>query len=342
MTKEFFNQILDGEGASRIKAKDYKAIDWNRVEDAIDKATWEKLTSQFWLDTRIPVSNDRADWRTLSPQEKDVINKAFVGLTMLDTLQSEEGANVMRGDVRTQHEEAVLNNLLFMESVHAKSYSTIFVSLNDSAKIDEIFEWGNSDKHLQYKAKRINDVYQLTNEEDELAPLKKKVASVFLESFLFYSGFYAPLWYLGNNKLENVAEIIKLIIRDESVHGTYLGYKFQLGYEELSEEKQIEIRDWMYEYLFELMENEVAYTKDIYTQIGWADDVLTYVRYNANKALQNLGFEGIYEDGIGENVNPIVLNGISSESTNHDFFSQVGNSYLMGEAEEMEEDDYDF
>lgn len=342
MEKEFFNQITNGEGLSRFSAKNYKAIDWNRVEDAIDKATWEKLTSQFWLDTRIPVSNDKADWRTLSEQEKEVVNKAFVGLTMLDTLQSEEGANVMREDIRTQHEEAILNNILFMESVHAKSYSTIFVSLNNTNKIDEIFDWGNNDERLQYKAEKINEVYQLKEKDDELAPLKKKIASVFLESFLFYSGFYAPLWYLGNNKLENIAEIIKLIIRDESVHGTYIGYKFQLAYEELSEEKQLEIKDWMYDYLFDLMENEKAYTKDIYAQIGWSDDVLTYVRYNANKALQNLGFEGLYEDGIAENVNPIVLNGISSETSNHDFFSQVGNGYLMGEAEEMEEDDYDF
>ena len=31
----------------------YKAINWNEIEDAIDKSTWEKLTEQFWLDTRI-------------------------------------------------------------------------------------------------------------------------------------------------------------------------------------------------------------------------------------------------------------------------------------------------
>ena len=31
----------------------YKAINWNEVSDMIDKATWEKLTEQFWLDTRI-------------------------------------------------------------------------------------------------------------------------------------------------------------------------------------------------------------------------------------------------------------------------------------------------
>src|SRR5690625_1633189 len=136
MQKSFFNEIVNGE-LTNNKVDYYKSIDWNQIEDALDKATWEKLTSQFWLDTRIPVSNDRNDWRILTQEERDVVNKAFVGLTLLDTLQSEEGANVMRDDVRTQHEEAVLNNILFMESVHAKSYSTIFISLNKSKEIED-------------------------------------------------------------------------------------------------------------------------------------------------------------------------------------------------------------
>ena len=38
------------------KNKLTQAINWHRLEDDIDKATWEKLTSQFWIDTRIPVS----------------------------------------------------------------------------------------------------------------------------------------------------------------------------------------------------------------------------------------------------------------------------------------------
>ncbi|MGO4960171.1 class 1b ribonucleoside-diphosphate reductase subunit beta [Jeotgalibaca porci] len=314
----------------------YVAIDWNKLEDELDKHTWEKLTSQFWLDTRIPVSNDLDDWRSLTEEERDVVNKAFGGLTLLDTLQSEEGANVMRDAVRTQHEEAVLNNILFMESVHAKSYSTIFISLNNNRKIEEIFEWTNSNETLQYKAKRINDIYQ------NGTPLQKKIASVFLESFLFYSGFYTPLWYLGNNLLPNVAEIIKLIIRDESVHGTYLGYKFQLGYNQLDEDEQAEIRDWMYELLYDLMENELLYTEEVYDQIGWTNEVKTFVKYNANKALQNLGFEPFFPDASAEQVNPIVMNGLSTDTTNHDFFSQVGSGYLMGNVEAMDDDDYDF
>lgn len=337
MEKKFFNQILVGEGkSSGEEASRYKAVNWNVVEDMVDKATWEKLTSQFWLDTRIPVSNDRDDWRKMTPEERDVVNKAHMGLTMLDTLKSEEGANVMRDDVRTQHEEAVLNNILFMESVHAKSYSTIFTSLNESKTIDEVFEWGNNNKHLQYKADVINRIYQ------EGTPLQKKVASVFLESFLFYSGFYVALRFLGSNKIPNVAEIIKLIIRDESVHGTYTGYKFQLGFDELSKEEQDELREWTYDTLFDLMENEVQYTKEVYDKIGWTEDVLTFVRYNANKALQNLGFDSIFANADASDVNPIVMNGISTDTANHDFFSQVGAGYLMGEAEAMDDDDYDF
>lgn len=314
-------------------SKAYIAIDWNSIEDTIDKLTWEKLTEQFWLDTRIPLSNDLDDWRTLSPAERDVVEKVFGGLTLLDTLQSQDGVEMLKKDVRTQHEEAVYNNIQFMESVHAKSYSSIFSTLNTKSEIEQIFAWTNSNEFLQHKAKLINDVYQ------NGTALERKAASVLLESFLFYSGFFAPLYYLGNNKLANVAEIIKLIIRDESVHGTYIGYKFQLGYNELSEEEQESLKNWVFQLVYTLYENEIKYTQMIYDQVGWTEKVKVFIRYNANKALQNLGFDPLFPD-TAEDVDPIVMNGISTGTSNHDFFSQVGNGYLLGVVEAMENDDY--
>lgn len=314
--------------------KYYKAIDWNSIEDEIDKSTWEKLTEQFWLDTRVPLSNDLDDWRKLSNAEKDLIGKVFGGLTLLDTMQSESGVEAIRSDCRTQHEEAVLNNIQFMEAVHAKSYSSIFSTLNTKKEIEDIFEWTNNNEYLQKKAKIINEIYERGS------ALEKKVASVFLESFLFYSGFFTPLYYLGNNKMANVAEIIKLIIRDESVHGTYIGYKFQLGFNELPEEEQEKLRDWLYELLFELYENEEQYTELLYDELGWTEEVKTFLRYNANKALMNLGQDPLFPDS-SEDVNPIVMNGISTGTSNHDFFSQVGNGYLLGQAEAMKDSDYD-
>ncbi len=311
----------------------YVAVNWNDIEDMIDKLTWEKLTEQFWLDTRIPLSNDLDDWRTLSAEEKDMVAKVFGGLTLLDTLQSQDGVQAIRGDIRSQHEEAVLNNMQFMESVHAKSYSSIFSTLNTKAEIDEIFAWVNSNELLQWKANKINDIYL------NGSPLQKKAASVMLESFLFYSGFYAPLWYLGNNKLANVAEIIKLILRDESVHGTYIGYKFQIGYNQLDENEQEELKNWVFNTLFDLYSNEIKFTQEIYDKVGLSEKVKVFIRYNANKALANLGFDPLFPD-TAEDVDPIVMNGISTGTSNHDFFSQVGNGYLLGAVEAMSDDDY--
>lgn len=74
----------------------YKAINWNEIEDVIDKSTWEKLTEQFWLDTRIPLSNDLDDWRSLSNQEKEMVGHVFGGLTLLDTIQSESGMDQLK------------------------------------------------------------------------------------------------------------------------------------------------------------------------------------------------------------------------------------------------------
>lgn len=313
----------------------YQAINWNQIEDQVDKATWEKLTEQFWLDTRIPLSNDRDDWRELSAVEHTVVGHVFGGLTLLDTLQSQDGAAVLRQDARTPEEIAVFNNIQFMESVHAKSYSSIFSTLNTAEEIEEIFDWTNHNEFLQKKAYIINNLYQNGD------PLQKKVASVFLETFLFYSGFYTPLYYLGNNKLTNVAEIIKLIIRDESVHGTYIGYKFQLGFQELSEAEQSKFQDWMYDLLYQLYDNEEKYTAQLYDEIGWTKEVNCFLRYNANKALMNLGQNPLFADGNAENVNPIVMNGISTGTNNHDFFSQVGNGYLLGKVAAMKDSDYE-
>jgi ribonucleoside-diphosphate reductase beta chain len=76
-----------------------------------------------------------------------------------------------------------------MESVHAKSYSSIFSTLNTKSEIEEIFEWVNNNEFLQRKAEIVNTIYQ------NGTPIQRKIASVFLESFLFYSGFFTPLDY---------------------------------------------------------------------------------------------------------------------------------------------------
>lgn len=42
--------------------------------------------------------------------------------------------------------------------------------------------------------------------------------------------------------MTNTADLIRLIIRDEAVHGYYIGYKFQKGLEIVSAQKREEMK----------------------------------------------------------------------------------------------------
>ena len=313
-----------------------QAINWNRIEDEKDLEVWNRLTGNFWLPEKVPLSNDIQSWNTLTAEEQTLTMRVFTGLTLLDTIQGTVGAVSLIPDAVTPHEEAVYTNISFMESVHAKSYSSIFSTLCSTKEIDEAFRWSVENENLQRKAHIVMDYYR----GDE--PLKRKVASTLLESFLFYSGFYLPMHWSSRAKLTNTADLIRLIIRDEAVHGYYIGYKFQKGLEQVDEAKRQELKDYTFSLLYELYENEVQYTQDLYDTVGLTEDVKKFLHYNANKALMNLGYEAMFPTSVTD-VNPAILSALSPNADeNHDFFSGSGSSYVIGKAVSTEDEDWDF
>ena len=88
--------------------------------------------------------------------------------------------------------------------------------------------------------------------------------------------------------------MIRLIIRDEAVHGYYIGYKYQKGIAQLSDAERLDLQDYTYDLLNELYDNEVEYTQSLYDRVGLTDDVEKFLRYNGNKALMNLGYPALF------------------------------------------------
>ena len=313
-----------------------QAINWNRIEDDKDLEVWNRLVNNFWLPEKVPLSNDVQSWATLSKSEQQLTMRVFTGLTLLDTVQGTVGAVSLIPDALTPHEEAVYTNIAFMESVHAKSYSSIFSTLASTDEIDSAFRWSVENPNLQRKAAIVMEYYR----GDEA--LKRKVASTLLESFLFYSGFYLPMYWSSHAKLTNTADLIRLIIRDEAVHGYYIGYKFQKGLELVDQTTRDEIKDYTFSLMYELYENEVQYTADLYDEVGLTEDVKKFLHYNANKALMNLGYEAMFPKSVTD-VNPAILSALSPNADeNHDFFSGSGSSYVIGKAVNTEDEDWEF
>jgi ribonucleoside-diphosphate reductase beta chain len=313
-----------------------RPVNWNKIEDPIDLEVWNRLTANFWLPEKVPISNDIQSWSTLRDNEKLLTMRVFTGLTMLDTIQGTVGSMSILPDARTQHEEAVITNIAFMESVHAKSYSSVFSTLTSTQEIEDAFRWSEDNPYLQKKAEIVLSYYRGDD------PLKRKIASTLLESFLFYSGFYWPMYLSSRAKLTNTADLIRLIIRDEAVHGYYIGYKFQLAFKEESQERQEELKDYAYSMLMTLYDNEIRYTAELYDEVSLTSDVKKFLHYNANKALMNLGFEALFPKEQCD-VNPAILSALSPNSDeNHDFFSGSGSSYVIAKHESTTDDDWEF
>ena len=315
-----------------------KAVNWNRPDDDFTAMFWNQNIMQFWTDEEIPLSDDKMSWVALKPEERDTYMKVLGGLTLLDTIQGGVGMPKILEHVDGLQRKAVLAFMGMMEQIHAKSYSSIFTTLANSEEIDQLFKWVDDEPHLQKKAKLISGYYTSIVTPRDL--YMAMAASVLLESYLFYSGFFYPLYLAGQGKMTSSGEIIDLIIRDESIHGVYVGVLAQEVFAKLTAEEQEACTRELYDLLEQLQANEESYTDSIYTTIGLAADVKSFVRYNANKALMNLGLEPKFEE---EEVNPIVLNGLSTKTKQHDFFSKKGNGYVRTtNVEPLRDEDFVF
>lgn len=318
------------------------AVNWNK-EDDMTNVFWRQNISQMWVETEFKVSKDLGSWEGMSDDEKDTFKKVLAGLTGLDTHQADDGMPLIMLHTEDLRKKAVYSFMGMMEQVHAKSYSHIFTTLLPSKETNDLLDnWVLENEQLAFKADKIVSRYHKLYGKDPSVydQYMARVASVFLESFLFYSGFYYPLYLAGQGRMTTSGEIIRKILLDESIHGVFTGLDAQMLKAELSDEEQERADKEMYELLKELYANEEKYTKDLYDKLGLTEDVLNYVQYNANKSLANLGFDAYFEEKA---FNPIIENALDTTTKNHDFFSVKGDGYVLAlNVEPIQDEDFIF
>lgn len=121
--------------------------------------------------------------------------------------------------------------------------------------------------------------------------------NVVLEGLWFYSGFMVALSFRQRNLLRNFGSMIDWVVRDESLH---LKFGINLILTVLEENPEVstpefaeEIRDMV----LQAVELEEQYNRDLLPRgiLGLnADYVNTYVRYLADRRLEELGLEPAY------------------------------------------------
>lgn len=121
--------------------------------------------------------------------------------------------------------------------------------------------------------------------------------NVILEGIWFYSGFMVALSFRQRNLLRNFGSLVDWIVRDESLH---LRFGINLILTVLEENPEIateEFADEIRTMVLHAVEMEEAYNRDLLPNgiLGLnADYINQYVRYLADRRLEELGFEPHY------------------------------------------------
>ena len=301
--------------------KYYKAINWNDMEDRVDRSAWARLNDIIWEPRHVPVREDKKEFLQLDKPVQEAMLHAFGALSFSSGLQMRNGIDQLKPDAITPEEVAVLNALQYLESIANKGYSYVLYELSDAEEVKKTLAWADNNPYLQKKIHLLNEIYQSGD------ALQKKAANVILETALYHSGFYAPLYLFGEGKMIRTAEILKLALRGTSFSGIYPGYKFRLGYAKLGKQEQKDLRKWIDDLYSKLVANEEKHIELTYKGTGWADDVKHYLYYSVNKAYLNLGFSARYPD-TADTINPVIEKGVIKSAVFEDFFFYTNNHSL--------------
>ncbi len=196
----------------------YRAVNWNETEDAKDQAVWLKLTNNFWLDGRVPITGDRTFWNQLTTIQQDSIGHQLAAMSMLTAFESEIGTPSLRDSNLTQQEEAVLNIITFMESVHTKAVTTIFRGLLSKEQAAQYFQWADDNNNLQA------EIAVLTAACCQSNGLVRRAAFILTETMLMDGKLATIAQYSG---LRGTNQMLKNIMTGQAIFTDYLGYKFR-------------------------------------------------------------------------------------------------------------------
>jgi len=308
----------------------YKAINWNEIEDELDNATWERATSLFWLDNRIPIENDKPAFNRLSVEEKQELNRSLIFLANLSTYQSLEAEEFIRHSERSQQEVAIVNNLQFTEMVNTKAYNTILYSFNeDEQEVASLFEWVDQHKLVVERLERVDTVYHSKN------AIQKRFMATCVEGIMTYSqlAFLMKLWI--QKDFTNLGEMVKMILLNESLHCDYLIHKVNLLLAGMDRAGQISFQTWAVEMIDRILKTEGKIIRELYVDADIQKLTQNLVQREANHLLESIGVEERYP--VDREILS-ALDGVLNRLRKHELLGQMS----IHRIEESRDDDYDF
>lgn len=294
---------------------------------------FQKQNQAHWMPTEVPMEPDIADFKfKMSSEERNLVKNILRFFTQGDVEVSRNYNTELIPAFPKPETKMMLSSFAAMEGVHIWAYSY----LNDSLGLPDAEYRMFLDipamkaKYDFISSKRVNDPELCITDPTKLA-YNLAIFGGFMEGVSLFSSFAILMGFARIGKLKGVGQIVTWSARDESLHSQGVCSLFRDFLRERPHLKTKKFDENIEAYCRRMVELEDDFIDACFSNggvMGLApEEVKGYIRYIANRRMEDLGYRGIYE--VNENPLPwmdAMLN--AKEHTN--FFENRATEYAKG------------
>ena len=275
---------------------------------------WQMQQRIHWLPEEVPLADDVKDWKTtLKPEEKHLLTQIFRFFTQADIEVNNCYMKNYSRIFKPTEVQMMLAAFSNMETIHIAAYSHLLDTL------------GLPDTEYQafLKYKEMKDKYdymqQFGVESKDAIARTLAAFGAFTEGLQLFASFAILLNFQRFGKMRGMGQIVAWSARDETLHTESVIRLFKTFVSENPEVSTSELDKDLYKICDTIIMLEDNFI-DLAFGVGGiegltAEEVKNYIRYIADRRLQQLGLNEVYN--IAKNPLPWmdeILNGV--EHTN--------------------------
>mgnify|MGYP001596516715 FL=1 len=333
--------------------------------DSFKYPVFDKLTQQqlgyFWRPEEVSLQKDRADYQTLSAEQKHIFTSNLKYQIMLDSVQGRGPGMAFIPYCSLPELESAMTVWEFMEMIHSRSYT--YIIKNVYSDPTELFDTILDDEKILDRASSVTQSYddfiEHAHQYDtstmwELAKdghyagqfdrveLKRKlyraVANVnILEGIRFYVSFACSFAFGENKLMEGSAKILSLIARDESQHLVLTQNILNKWKEGDDPEMQVianEEKSYVTEMFKRTVNEEKMWADYLFkngSMIGLNERLLyNYVEWIANRRMKAIGLTPVFDIPAKNNPLPWTEHWLNSKGQQNAPQETEIESYVVG------------
>lgn len=265
---------------------------------------YEQAVANTWFPHEVQLGEDLADFARMTAEEKHAVTFLMSYFNPNELLVNKALAFGVYPYVNAPEAHLYLAKQMWEEANHCMAFEYVLETFPiDRAEAYESHVTvpsmaAKEEFEVRYITRMTEQTLDITTTEGKRDFVRNLVAyNVVLEGIWFYSGFMVALSFRQRNLLRNFGSLIDWIVRDESLH---LKFGINLVLTVLEENPDLqtpEFADEIRQMVLDAVEMEERYNRDLLPNgiLGLnADYVNQYVRYLADRRLEELGFEPHY------------------------------------------------